>query len=198
MSLSPSKTPRAGLPPVFRYSEARDAGISSDRLYSLRARGLVEQIGRGLYRWTDAPAADTDLLEIAARAPLGTLCLLSALAQHGLTDAIPNRIDVAIPRGQRIPTLQTLVHFHVFAAPTFDLGREELDLGAGASIGLYSAERTLIDVIRLRHREGAETAWEALRRWLRRKGSKPATLIRMASHFHGAERAIRQALEVVL
>ncbi len=108
------------------------------------------------------------------------------------------RIDVAIPRGQRMPTLQAPVHFHVFAAPTFDLGREELDLGAGASIGLYSAERTLIDVIRLRHREGPETAWEALRRWLRRKSSKPATLIRMASHFHGAERAIRQALEVVL
>lgn len=198
MSLSLSKTPRAGLPPVFRYSEARAAGISSDRLHSLRARGLVEQIGRGLYRWSDTPTADTDLLEIAARAPLGTLCLLSALAQHELTDAIPNRIDVAIPRGQRVPTLQAPVHFHVFAAPTFGLGREELDLGAGAIIGLYSAERTLVDVIRLRHREGAETAWEALRRWLRRKGSKPATLIRMASHFHGAERAIRQALEVVL
>lgn len=189
---------RSGLPPVFRYSEARAAGVSSDRLQAYRDRGFVEQIGRGLYRWKDAPEADTDLLEIAHRASRGTLCLATALARHGLTDAIPARIDVAIPRGNRIPALGAHIYFHVFAAETFDLGREELDIGASAAIGLYSAERTLVDVIRLRHREGSDIAWEALRRWLRRKGSKPAALIKMASHFHGAERAVRQALEIAL
>lgn len=189
---------RSGLPPVFRYSEARAAGLSSDRLHSYRAHGFVEQIGRGLYRWTDAPEADANLLEIAHRAPCGTLCLITALARHGLIDTIPARIDIAIPRGSRIPALGSHIHFHVFASETFDLGREELDIGAGAAIGLYGAERTLVDVIRLRHREGSDIAWEALRRWLRRKGSKPAALIKMASHFHGAERAVRQALEIVL
>lgn len=188
----------AGLPPVFSYSEVRAAGISSDRLQSWCDRGLAERIGRGLYRWADAPEADSNLLEIAHRAPRGTLCLVTALARHGLTDVIPTRIDVAIPRGNRIPVVQSPVRFHVFASHTFDRGREELDIGAGASIGLYSAERSLVDVIRLRHREGSEVAWEALRRWLRRKGSQPAALVRMASHFHGAERAVRRALEVVL
>lgn len=188
---------RAGLPSVFSYSKARAAGISSDRLLSYRVRGLVEQIGRGLYRWADAPAADMDLLEIAHRSAKGTLCLVTALARHGLTDVIPAHIDVAVPRGSRIPILSSPAHFHVFASATFDLGREVLDVGAKSSIGLYTAERTLVDVIRLRHREGADIAWEALRRWLRRKGSKPATLIKMAAHFHGAEQAIRGALDVV-
>lgn len=202
-TISPVKDPqttpdRAGLPSVFSYSKARAAGVSSDRLHSYCVRGLVEQIGRGLYRWADAPEADSNLLEIAHRAPRGTLCLVTALARHGLTDTIPAQIDVAIPRGNRIPVLQSPVHFHVFASRTFDLGREELDIGAKASVGLYTAERSLVDVIRLRHREGSDIAWDALRRWLRRRGSKPATLIKMAEHFHGAERAVRQALEVVL
>lgn len=202
-TISPVKNPqtipdRAGLPSVFSYSKARAAGISSDRLHSYCVRGFVEQIGRGLYRWADAPEVDLNLLEIVHRAPRGTLCLVTALARHGLTDAIPAQIDAAIPRGSRIPALQSPVHFHVFASRTFNLGREELDIGAKASIGLYTAERSLVDVIRLRHREGSDIAWEALRRWLRRRGSKPAALIKMAAHFHGAERAVRQALEVVL
>jgi hypothetical protein len=74
------------------------------------------------------------------------------------------------------------------------LGREELAVGDKLSVGIYSPERTLVDVIRLRHREGADVAWEALRRWIVRKGSKPATLLAMAKHFHGAERAVRDAL----
>jgi predicted transcriptional regulator of viral defense system len=189
---------RAGLPPVFSYTAARAAGISAERLYSYRDQGLIQQIGRGLYQWVGASEADQNLLEIAHRAPRGTLCLVTALARHGLTDAIPDRIDVAIPRGNRAPSLQSPVNIHVFAVKTFDLGRETIDIGAGVSVGLYSAERSLVDAIRLRHREGSETAWEALRRWLRRRGSKPAALVQMAKHFHGAERAVRNALEVVL
>ena len=127
-TISPMKgsktTPdRAGLPPVFSYSKARAAGISSDRLHSYRARGLVEQIGRGLYRWTGAPEAETDLLEIEHRSPKGTLCLVTALARHGLTDVIPAQIDVAIPRGTRVPKVSSPAHFHVFASTSFDLGR---------------------------------------------------------------------------
>ncbi len=189
---------RAGLPWVFTYTKARAAGISAERLYSYREQGLIHQVGRGLYRWADAPEIDEDLLEIAYRTPNGTLCLVTALARHGLTGNIPGRIDVAIPRGSRVPTLRSPVDIHVFARHTFNLGREELNIGNGGSVGLYSTERSLIDVIRLRHREGSDVAWEALRRWLARRGSRPAALLKMAKHFHGAERAVRNALEVVL
>jgi hypothetical protein len=105
----------------------------------------------------------------------------------------PDRIDIAIPRGSRIPALRPAIDVHVFAKKTFELGREEVDITDGFAVGLYSAERSLVDVIRLRHREGADVAWEALRRWLRRRGAKPATLIEMAKRFHGAERAVRNA-----
>lgn len=106
--------------------------------------------------------------------------------------------SVAISRGRRIPALQSPAHVHVFAKDTFDFGRGEIRIGDGLTLGLYTAERSLVDMIRLRHREGAEIAWEALRRWLRRKGARPAALIEMARPFRGAETAVRHALEIVL
>ncbi len=174
------------------------AGLSAERLYRYRDQGHLVQVGRGLYRRVDASPADHNLLEIAHRVPQGTLCLITALARHGLIDVIPDRIDLAIPRGRRIPALQSPVNVHVFAKNTFGIGREVIRVGDGLTLGLYSPERSLVDMVRLRHREGAEIAWEALRRWLRRKGARPAVLIEMARPFHGAESAVRHALEIVL
>ena len=72
----------------------------------------------------DAAPADTDLIEIAEHVPLATLCLETALARHGLIDAIPAAIDIAIPRGSRRPALQSPARLHQFDAGTFELGRE--------------------------------------------------------------------------
>jgi len=76
--------------------------------------------------------------------------------------------------------------------------RWPLDVGARRPIGIYSAERSIIDVIRLRHREGSDVAWEALRRWLSQPGRSPAQLIELARQFPRAEPALRRALEVLL
>ncbi|MHB2024945.1 MAG: hypothetical protein ACYCO3_16760 [Mycobacteriales bacterium] len=78
------------------------------------------------------------------------------------------------------------------------MGCEELNVGARRPIGLYSAERSLVDVVRLRHLQGSEVAWEALRRWLGRPGRSPAQLIELAKRFPRTEPALRRALEVLL
>lgn len=44
-------------------------GLSAERLYRARDEGLLEQLGRGLYRRANASPADHSLLEIAYRAP---------------------------------------------------------------------------------------------------------------------------------
>ncbi|HEY7953234.1 MAG TPA: type IV toxin-antitoxin system AbiEi family antitoxin domain-containing protein, partial [Solirubrobacteraceae bacterium] len=156
---------RALLGDTFSYGEARQASVSDRRLYQLRDAGEIVALGGGVYRWAGAPPADTDLIELAERVPRATLCLETALARHGLIDAIPAAIDIAIPRGNRRPALRAPCRLHQFNARTFDLGRETVDVGARRPLGLYSPERSLVDVVRLRHLEGSELAWEALRRW---------------------------------
>ena len=187
------------LPGTFTYTQARRNGLSERRLYRLRDEGLIDSIGRGLYRRRDAAdMADIDLLEIARRAPQAALCLTSALAQHDLTDEIPARIDVALPRGRHRPATSAPVTWHLFEPATFDIGRVELRLDDETSIGLYNPQRCIIDAIRLRHLEGSDLAYTALKRWLRRPGASPSELLSMASSFPQSERALRQALEILL
>lgn len=190
-----------GLPSTFTYRQAREAGLTKWRLYDLRDRGAITSIGRGLYRRADADLAepaDHDLLEIAHRARWATICLTSALAHHDLTDAIPSSIDVALPTGSHRPRLQARVTWHLFDPDTFHIGRGVIPVDAGTSIGIYGPERSIVDAFRLRHREGADLAYIALRRWLRRRGSQPAQLYDVARHFPQARRALGEALEILL
>lgn len=183
---------------VFTYQEARNAGLSQRRIYAMRDAGELTSLGGGVYRRSDAPLADLDLIEIAERVPMATLCLETALARHGLIDAIPIAIDIAIPRGNHRPVLKTAHRLHNFDRATFEVGRELTEVGARRPLGIYSAERSLIDFVRLRHEQGSDQAWEALRRWLATPGRNPGQLVRLAAQFHGAETPLRRALEVLL
>ena len=59
----------------------------------MRTKGLIHQLGRGLYQLPDA-SVDTHhaLAEAAKRVPKGAVCLVSALAYHELTDTIPRSV----------------------------------------------------------------------------------------------------------
>lgn len=181
---------------AFTQSEAARAGVDSRTLYRLRDSGLIEQVSRGLFRLATAPVADLDLLEIVKRRPQATLCLASALAHHSLIDAIPSRTDIAIPRGQSVPVTMVAIRWHSFDRETFLIGREEILIpGTDERIGLYSAERSLVDVFRLRGSEGYETGIEALKEWLKRNDSRPAALLELARTLPRALGPVKIALE---
>ena len=204
------------LPELFSYTDARRHGLSDRQLRNLNDQGAIEKIGRGLFSATTLDA-DPDLIEVAFRSDQATMCLTSALARHGLTDEIPATIDLALPRGTRAPATSAPITWHKFDPKTFDLGREEdeidpeprrragrrgredLDVGAGYRIGLYSAERSICDAFRIRHLEGTDQAVEALKRWLRRPGSQPSQLLELATAIGPkAAQPIRAALQILL
>jgi len=186
------------LPLAFTYATACSAGLSDRALATLVADGALERLGRGVYRKANAPLADHDLIEVALRAPDTTLCLLSALAHHDLTDGIPATIDLALPRSRRAPKVDAPVTWHRFHEDTFALGRETVDVDEGLQIGVYSPERCLVDAFRLRHQLGEDVAIEALKRWLRRSGAMPAGLLDLARCFPKAEPSLLHALQVLL
>jgi len=176
---------------------AEQDGLSRSGLYRAAREGRYERIARGIYLPADAAAADWDWLEAATRRPDATICLTSALAQHDLTDAIPAALDIAIPRGARIPATQAAIAWHSFDRATFDLGREEIPIpGSELTIGLYSAERSIADAFRLRGELGYELARDALKEWLRR-GGKPARLMEIATRLPRAKAPVLQALDAL-
>lgn len=185
------------LPNSFFHRLAQERGLSDRRLRGLVAEGALERMGHGLYRKVNAPPADLDRIELALRAPDAALCLTTALSHHDLTDVIPAAIDVALPRSRRPPRVRAPVRWHRFHEDTFHVGRETIEVDEGVSLGVYSAERSIIDAFRLRHLEGEEMAVEALRRWLKRPGAMPADLLAMAKRFSKAERSLLHALRIL-
>jgi predicted transcriptional regulator of viral defense system len=185
----------ASLPETFRSSEALDH-VSERQFRRLKDEGSIIALSRGLYRKSDW-LGDEDLIEIAAKAPQATLCLRSALARHELIDDIPVEIDIAIPRGSWTPETAAPVRWRHFDPDTFAIGRGRLDTDGGRSIGLYSAERSIIDAFRMRQLEGPDLANEALKRWLRR-GGQPSELLALARSFPRARTALRKTLEILL
>jgi hypothetical protein len=185
----------ASLPDTFRYSEALEY-ISERHLRRLFKDGKVIALSRGLYRKTEW-LGDEDLVEIAIKAPRATLCLRTALGRHDLIDDIPAEIDVAIPRGSWTPKVSPPVRWRHFDADTFEIGRGRLDISEDRGIGIYSAERSIIDAFRMRHIEGGDLAIEALKSWLRRCG-QPSELLHMARSFPRALPAIRRTMEILL
>lgn len=188
------------LPPMIRYAASTQAGLSRHGIDRLVAQGAYERVAPGVFARTGV-ADDTTVawMAIALKKPRATLCLMTALALHDLTDEIPRRTDIAVPRGESPIAVEFApVAWHRFDPETFDLGRGDHRLPDGSSIGLYSAERTIIDSARLRHRLGQDVAIEAIKRWLPCRGSSPGALLRLAESFPKAHPFLASTLEVLL
>lgn len=188
------------LPDLLSYEDFAAYGLTRYGLDRLIDSGEFERIAPGLFLRSGL-ADDTTAawVAIATKNPDATLCLLTALCLHELTDEIPARSDIAIPRDKQTVTVRNApVAWHRFDGDTFNIGRGEHDLPGGSRIGLYSAERTLIDLFRLRHSWGTDLAYGALRQWLRGRGNSPGALLTMAEQFPKARPSIQHALEVLL
>jgi hypothetical protein len=67
-----------------------------------------------------------------------------------------------------------------FEPSTLELGLTHLEAGPGEPIRVYDPVRTMVDVMRLRHRIGEPTTLAALHRYLRRRDARPADLLETA------------------
>ncbi|MGL5816293.1 MAG: type IV toxin-antitoxin system AbiEi family antitoxin domain-containing protein [Phycicoccus sp.] len=180
---------------ALRAQDAGRLGMHRATLHRRARTGSFERIARGIYRPAGAEPADNDLIEAAIRRPDVIVCLVSALAYHDLIDDIPDAIDLAIPRGSRIPATAGAIAWHSFARETFTVGRTGFPIpGTDLEIGIYTPERCIVDAFRLRGHQGYEIGPSALRDWLRR-GGKPSALIEIANQIPRAAGPLNHALE---
>lgn len=188
------------LPEMLGYKELTNAGLTRRQFERLIRSGEYERIAPGQFIRTGATDDTTAAwMAIAVKRPQATLCLLTALSIHDLTDEIPTRSNIAIPRGTKPLTIWSApITWHHFDTATFDIGRTEYALPGGRSIGLYSAERSIIDLFRLSHHWGSDLANHALKRWLRGRGNSPSRLLMMANSFPKGKPALQNALEILL
>ena len=148
----------------LRMSEAVERGVNRYMLYSLRDKGVIEPISRGVYRLVELPPlSNPDLVAIALRYPNAVVCLISALSFHGITTQIPHEISLAIPRDTRSPSTDyPPLQVHQFAEAAYQAGIET-HMMDGAKVQIYSPEKTLADCFKFRNKIGMDVVLEALK-----------------------------------
>ena len=165
----------------LRMSEAIKQGITRYMLYSLRDKGVIEQVSRGIYRLVDLPPiSNPDLVTVSLRFPNAVICLVSALTYHDITTQIPHAVFVTVPRDSRMPSLDhPPIQAHRFSNEACKSGIEEHPID-GVSVKVYSPEKTLADCFKFRNKIGMDVVLEALKLYKTRKKFNLGELLRYA------------------
>lgn len=183
---------------VVTAAEAARAGIHSEQFTRLVAEGLLERIARGQYRIPSRPITEHHGLAVAARsAPKGVICLLSALAFHGIGTQVPADVWIAIGRRARAPSLQSpRLRVIRFSGSAFTEAIESHRL-EGQEVRIYSVAKTLADLFKHRNKVGLDVAIEALREaWRERRFTMEA--LDRAARVCRVTRVMRPYVEMVV
>ena len=166
-------------------------------LTRLTAAGVLERVGRGLYRLPDAQGSEFEsLATVATKVPQAVFCLLTALQFHELTTQLPRQIWIAMPRGSHVPRIDyPPIKMVQMTGDVYTAGIEE-HLRDGMKLRVYGAAKTVVDCFKHRNKIGLDVALEALKdAWRSRK----VTMAEL-SHFakiNRVERVMQPYLEAV-
>ncbi len=159
--------------------------------------GEVVWLAWGLYQLPDAALdANHSLAETAKRVPKAVVCLVSALAFHGLTDQLPRQIWVAIGRRDWAPLPEgnavRIVRF------TDRLLNESVEthLVEGVPVKIFGIAKTIADCFRYRNKIGLSVAIEGLQETLRQRKATPGEIAEQAAR-GGVGTVIRPYIEAL-
>jgi predicted transcriptional regulator of viral defense system len=159
---------------------------------------VLLRLSRGLYRLADLPPlANPDLVIVARRLPGAVICLVSALAFHGLTTQVPHAVDVALRAGSERPALDyPPLRTFWFSGPAWSEGVEVHRLD-DTPVRIYAPPKTVADCFKYRHKLGMDIALEALRLYRKRRDFDVGALLNY-TRICRVEKIIRPYLEAML
>jgi len=133
-------------------------------LKRLVERGDLIRVARGVYIHPEADVTEHhSLAEVAARYPGGVICLLSALAFHGLSDEAPFEVWMAYERGQTRPQIGELpVRIVSFSPSHFRFGVQVHHI-EGVEVPVTTPAKTVADCFKFRGQIGLEPCLAALK-----------------------------------
>ncbi len=151
----------------FRTADATVAGIPRSYLQRWTERGILERVGRGLYRLVSVePTELASIAEVARRAPRTNICLLTALSIHDLSSESPSAVWLMIEGHSRAPRID-FVRTEIVRASglAFHHGIEKRII-EGVPVRVTSPAKSVADCFRYRRHVGLEVALTALRDYM--------------------------------
>lgn len=174
----PANARRAGL---LRSRDLERMGLSRPTVAALADAGELIRVARGVYAPADHELTERHSLAVACtRVPHGVVCLLSALAFHGLTTQNPSEVWLAIaPQSRKPAPGAPPLRIARFSGAALSRGIE-IHRSEGTRIRVYSVAKTVADLFKYRNKIGTDVAVEALRETLRYRRATIAELVHAA------------------
>ena len=149
---------------MLRPSDLAAIGTHRVVLTRMMAKGLLERVGRGMYRLPENQGSQHEsLIAVAIRAPQAVFCLLSALQFHELTTQLPRQVWIAMPRGSHTPKIDyPPVRMVQFAGSAYSEGIELFERDQ-VNLRVYGVAKTVADCFKYRNKIGLDVALEALK-----------------------------------
>jgi predicted transcriptional regulator of viral defense system len=182
----------------FRYRDARARGFTAYQLERSVERGEIERIGRGLYRRTGTELDPMEsVASVAAAVPGAIVCLLTALAVHGIGTQAPHEVWIALDRKRRKPvSVPVRVRIVRSSGRMLEVGIDTHRMG-GTNVRITGPARTVVDCLRYRNKIGTDVAMEALRDVLHTRKASVGEILRIADACR-ARTVVRPYLEAIV
>lgn len=182
---------------IMRTSEVLNAGVHRRTLYHMRDEGMVTAIQRGVYQLTESePLSNPDLVIVAKKIPEARVCLISALSIHEMTDEIPHKVHVALPRSSWQPELDyPPLKVYRFSDETINSGLQTQKID-GVEVKVFNPAKTIADCFKFRNQIGLDVAIEALKRGVKEGKATYGDIVKYAK-LCKVEQVIKPYLETV-
>ncbi|HKW08804.1 MAG TPA: hypothetical protein VJO33_00405, partial [Gemmatimonadaceae bacterium] len=128
------------------------------------ASGVLDRVGRGLYRLPEQSVTEHHGIVLASAAiPTAVICLISALSYHRIGTQVPHEIWIAVERRARRPSVSyPPLRIIRPSGEGYSAGIQTIKI-EGQRVRVYNVAKTLADCFKYRNKIGLDVAIEALR-----------------------------------
>lgn len=182
----------------YSISELISSGLSYYKIKNLVVNGNLEKLNNKVYENMSFKGENTDIDYARVLVPKGVVCMMSAARHYGLTNYLPDGVDIAIERDMKISSLPDWPQINLWYFPEnrFNSGISSSQDDA-CTFKIYDIEKTVVDVLYYRNRVGIEEMKEILKNYLMREDRNLIKLHRYAAAL-GCQKIFETYMEVLI
>ena len=179
-------------------TELKNMGYTYYKIDKLEKVGILSRINRSTYENLEYKGDENDFFSAEAYVPNGVICLMSAARYYGLTNFLPDAVDVAIERKKKVNTLPEWPEIRIFyfSQSRMDIGVKKIYEGKNC-FHIFDIEKTVVDIIYYRNKIGIEETSEVFKNYLKRRDRQIDRIYAYAKR-RRCEKVVRTYLEVLI
>ena len=177
-------------------TQVTQAGIPRRCLSAMVEAGMINRAARGIY--TQPEVWEDEMFFMQYRFSKGIYSHETALYLHGMTDRTPIRYTMTFPFGYNTGTVRKQgIAAKLCPVEIYDLGMITASSPNDNQVKVYDIERTLCDIVKVRHRADIQVINQAMKTYASSKNKDIAKLMNYADRLRVKPKVLKY-MEVLL